>query len=243
MPPLRRAAIALLLLLPVLPACEGPRAIAGRVRDGAGNPVPHARLSAVHLTGASPVGETDSLGYFRFDVFASAFDSRASVQVDAAGYHSRFVRLPFRDGVEVVLTPDSVPLHGRQWADPETIPLGGAHLGIPLRWSGNFGLARGRWASFDDFKGVYLAAESGGGGVKGRLGFVRFGKHLGGQIGVAALRTSSHALTVAPGQGYAGAEARIHFIPLTFTVGGFGRISGSAPGDAKLFAAGVGLGF
>src|SRR4051794_34439728 len=200
MPPLRRAAIALLLLLPVLPACEGPRTVAGRVRDGAGNPVPRATLRTGNNLGDAARAESDDGGYFSFSVFTNVLESRASVRVDAAGYHTRYVRLPFREGVEVVLIPDSVPLRGPQWGDAETGPLVGFHYGIPLRWTTDLGITRGRWASFDDFQGWYLAAESGGGGYRGRVGFVRLGHRLGAEIGVAGLRTTAHALTVAPDQ-------------------------------------------
>ncbi|MFL5539474.1 MAG: carboxypeptidase-like regulatory domain-containing protein [Longimicrobiaceae bacterium] len=243
MSPLRRAAAALLLLLPCLPACEGPRMIAGRVRDGAGNPVPHAFLRTRDDVGDVANAETDDAGWFSFSVFVSVIQTRATVRVDANGYHTRYVRLPFREGVEVVLVPDSVKRRGPDWSDPETGPAVGLHYGVPLRWSYTVGLTRGRFAGFYDYAGWTVAVEPGEGGVKGRVGYLRYGRRVGGQLSAAMLRTGAHALTIAPHQGYAGAEARIFLIPLTFTFGGYGRISGSAPGDERLFAAGIGVGF
>lgn len=217
--------------------------IAGRVRDGAGNPVPHAFVRTRDDVGDVAGAETDSGGWFSFSVFANVVQRRATVRVDAAGYHTRYVRLPFRDDVEVVLVPDSVKRRGLDWGDYETGPAVGFHYGVPLRWSYTIGLTRGRFAGFNDYAGWVVAAEPGEGGVKGRVGYMRYGRRVGGQLSAAMLRTGAHALTLAPHQGYAGAEARIFLIPLSFTFGGYGRISGSAPGDERLFAAGIGVGF
>lgn len=82
MSPLRRGATALLFLLPILPACEGPRLIAGRVRDGAGNPVPHAMLRTSDDIGDVSGAETDSAGRFSFSVFANVVQTRATVRVE-----------------------------------------------------------------------------------------------------------------------------------------------------------------
>ena len=93
------------------------------------------------------------------------------------------------------------------------------------------------------YAGWLAAVEHGEGGVKGRVGYLRHGRHVGAQLALAALKTGSRALTVEPRQSYAGAEARIHLIPITFTIGAFGRIGGSSPGDARLLSVSGGLGF
>jgi len=72
---------------------------------------------------------------------------------------------------------------------------------------------------------------------------MRYGPVLGGQLSLAMLGTSGRALTVAERQGYAGAEAKLLLRPISFTFGAYSRFSGSAPGDARLFSAGVGVGF
>jgi hypothetical protein len=245
MPPLRASLAALLLLLlPLLPACEGPRAVAGHIRDGAGNPVPHAKLRTLHLTGEDAAGESDAEGRFSFEVFTSALTNRASVQVDAPGYHRRFARVPFREDVELVLVPDSVPLQGLEWSAPEWMPLAGAHYGVPLRLSYTAGVARVRSASFDDLAGWFAAGEGGDdGGMRARVGYLRFWHGIGGQLGPALLRTGSRPRDVAPHQTYAGAEARLHLFYGTFTIGRYRRIDGSAPGDSRLLSFGAGVGF
>ena len=177
MTPLRLAALALLLLLPALPACEGPRTVAGRVRDGAGNPVPRAMLRLGDDVGDVSVAETDDGGWFSLTTFSSWMVKRAMVRVAAAGYHTRHVRLPFRDDVEVVLVPDSVRRRGPDWGDAETELAVGLHYGIPMRFSYTVGLTRGRWAGFGEYAGWVVAAEPGEGGIKGRLGYVRWGTH------------------------------------------------------------------
>ena len=244
MPPLRASlATLLLLLLPLLPACEGPRAVAGHIRDGAGNPVPHAKLRTLHLTGEDAAGESDAEGRFSFEVFTSALTNRASVQVDAPGYHRRFARVPFREDVELVLVPDSVPLQGLEWSAPEWMPLAGAHYGVPLRLSYTAGVARVRSASFDDLAGWFAAAEKGDGGVKGRVGYLRLAPRIGGQLGLAVLRTGAKARDAAADQTFAGAEARIHLFYGALTIGGYRRIAGDAPGESRLLSFSAGVGF
>jgi len=240
----RRSLLLLLLCASVLPACEGPRTVAGRIRDGAGKPVPHARLRTLHLTGEAPAAESDEDGRFRFEVFTSALATRASVQVDAAGYHPYYGRLPFRDDVEIVLVPDSVAQHGLQWTAAEWTPLAGFHYGLPLRLSYTFGIARTRTAGFDQMAGWYVAGEGGDGGIKGRAGFLRIWPHVGGQLGVAVLRTGDKSRGVEPDQTFAGAETRLHLVaPITFTIGGYARIAGSVPGDRRLISFAGGIGF
>jgi hypothetical protein len=243
MPSARRGLLAMLLLLPALPACEGPRTIAGRVRDGAGNPVPHARVSARDDVDDEWSTRTDSAGQFSITTFAGMMVTRGWVWIHADGYHPRNIRLPFRTDVEVVLTPDSVQRRGTDWSDSETHFIPGVHYGVPLRWSLGMGVAHGHWASAGEYAGWYLIGESGGGGVKGYAGFARLGPRVGAQLSVAALRTSGHPLTVAPDQTFGGLEARFHLMPLTFTLGGYRRLAGSAPGDARFLSAGVGVGF
>ena len=243
MPPVRLGLIALLLLLPSLPACEGPRTIAGRVRDGAGNPVPRALLRTRDDIGDVSAVKTDGEGRFSLTMFASTLSARATVRVDAPGYHRRYVRLPFGEGAEVVLTPDSVRRRGPDWSDPETLPMLGLHYGIPLRFSYAVGVSRGQAAvASGDYRGWLAAVEHGEGGVKGYAGYERTGRWAGVQLAAALLHTGDRALTVAPRQSYAGAEARIYLRPITFTAGGYGRIAGSAPGDDRLLSVGVGLG-
>jgi hypothetical protein len=243
MPPVRLGLLSLLLLLPALPACEGPRTIAGRVRDGAGNPIPNALLRTRDDVGDVSAERTDSAGRFSLTMFASMLSARAVMRVDAEGYHRRYVRLPFREGVEVVLTPDSVRRRGPDWSDPETLPVLGLHYSIPLRFSYAVGVSRGQVAPASrDYRGWLAAVEHGEGGVKGYLGYERSGAHVGAQLTAAMLRTGNRALTVAPRQSYAGAEARIFLTPVTFTIGGYGRIAGSAPGDGRLLSVGFGLG-
>jgi hypothetical protein len=71
MPPVRLGLLALLVLLPALPACEGPRTIAGRVRDGAGNPVPNALLRTRDDVGDVFAERTDSARRFSLTMIAS----------------------------------------------------------------------------------------------------------------------------------------------------------------------------
>jgi hypothetical protein len=47
---------------------------------------------------------------------------------------------------------------------------------------------------------------------------------------------------VAPGQGFAGAEARIFVMPVAVTVGQYRRIGGSLPGEGPLLLLSLGLG-
>jgi hypothetical protein len=243
MPPVRLALFALLLLLPALPACEGPRTIAGRVRDGAGNPVPNALLRTRDDIGDISASRTDSAGRFSIRMIAATMSRRATVRVDAPGYHRRYVRVPFGEGAEVVLTSDSVKRRGPDWSAPETLPVLGLHYGIPLRFSYALGVSRGQVApASGDYRGWLAALEFGEGGGKGYVGYERTGRHVGIQLTAATLYTESRALTVAPDQSYAGAEARIFLTPLTFTIGAYGRIEGSAPGDSRLLSIGVGLG-
>jgi hypothetical protein len=239
MPSFRLATLAL-IVIPFLAACEGPRTIAGRIRDGAGNPVPGAVL---RRSDADRGTETDSAGRFKLMVFASVFDSRSTIRVDAAGYHTRHVRLPYRSDAEVVLVPTSVARRGKDWSEPERGLAAGLHVGTPLRVSTTIGVMRGSYTGFGDYRGWLLAAEPGTGGVKAKLGYMRYGPRRGGQLSVAMLRTGRHALDVASRQGYAGGEARLFLMPWSFSLGGYSRIAGSAPGDRRLLAATMGLGF
>lgn len=154
------------------------------------------------------------------------------------------IRLPFRDSVEVVLVPDSVAQRGPDWSAPEILPVAGLHYGVPLRFTYSFGITRGQAAlATGDYRGWVVVIESGAGGGTGRVGFVRAGRHLGAELAGAVLYTDRRALTVAPDQSYAGAQARIFLDPITVTLGGYGRVDGTAPGDGRLFSVSIGVGY
>jgi hypothetical protein len=50
------------------------------------------------------------------------------------------------------------------------------------------------------------------------------------------LRTGDRALRTELRQSYAGGEARVFLVTLTFTVGGYGSIGGAAPGGCCRWA-------
>ena len=240
MRPIRFLPVSLLVLL--LPACEGYRTVAGRVHDGAGNPIPRASIRSSDFLTDSVGSIADEDGRFSITVFTSAFSPRASVGVSAPGYHPRWTRLPFREDVEVELTPETLPAPYGKWSSPELVPTGGVHYGAPLRFSTAFGAMRVRFYRDTGFQGWVATGEGGDGGVKGRLGYVYYVQPFGGQLSVSAIRTSHKAWSVGPNQTFVGGEARVMAFMLSLTGGYYARVSGTAPGDSRLVSLGVGLG-
>jgi hypothetical protein len=242
MRPARIPTFPLALLLPLLSACS-TGTMSGRVRDPVGNPVPQARL---YLWDGprEPNAVTDSAGAFsiEFGPLHVAAATGSQVRVDAAGYHSRTLRLAVRESLEVVLVPDSLPPPPREWSRAALSPLGGLHYGIPLRLSSSIGVMRVRYSGFHDIAGWYLASEWGDGGFKGRIGYVRLGREFGVLAGPALLRTTAHARGAEPDQTWGGADTKLLAGPLTFGLGGYTHLSGNAPGKKRLLSFGVGMG-
>jgi hypothetical protein len=240
---LRSPAVRILLLLPLLAGCEGFRSVAGRVVDRAGRPVPSAEVRVQEDDFVYGKTRSDSAGRFDVRFFYTALAYRAPVRVEAPGYRTAERWVWFGRPEEIVLVSDAEARSGRVWGPMEVVPRFGAHYGVPLRFSGSAGAAYGRFADLETFSGVAVAVEGGEGGARGRAGYVRTFGRFGGELSASVLRTFNSPLTVAPRQTFAGAEARFFFRPFTLTVGGYDRIAGSAPGDERLFAVGVGLGY
>jgi hypothetical protein len=231
------------LLLALLAGCEGPVWVSGRVTDPAGNPVPHALLRIRDDGFTLDSARSGEDGRFRLDWFYHfTFASHIGLWAEAPGFYRTQQRVRMDDSSGVILFPRDGPRPRLLLNPPEWQSRLGIGYGLPLRLTWTLGAAYGRYRGTEDFRGWVGSFEPATAGARVRLGRTWVHGRQGADLAAAALYTRNQAWTVAGEQGYAGGELRLFHNGLYASAGGYSRVSGSAPGDAHLFAVSLGFG-